>query len=73
MTDLLNEIFGFGWEREMAETADTTTPSSSTPTPMSTNRPASSNDKKSNSIKGNEKQRPPSYPEESIAIDIISV
>lgn len=48
--DILSEIFGPGWEREMAaESADTTTPSSSTPTPA--NRPPSSTDKKSNSIK----------------------
>lgn len=49
--DLLSEIFGPGWEREMADSADTTTPSSSTPTPGAS-RPPSSNEKKSNSIKG---------------------
>lgn len=49
--DILSEIFGPGWEREVTgDAVDTTTPSSSTPTP--TNRPPSATDKKSNSIKG---------------------
>ncbi|XP_053652109.2 probable nuclear hormone receptor HR3 isoform X8 [Cherax quadricarinatus] len=48
--DILSELFGPGWEREVAgDAVDTTTPSSSTPTP--TNRPPST-EKKSNSIKG---------------------
>ncbi|XP_071543019.1 probable nuclear hormone receptor HR3 isoform X2 [Panulirus ornatus] len=47
--DILSELFGPGWEREMTgDAVDTTTPSSSTPTP--TNRPPST-EKKSNSIK----------------------
>merc|ERR1712008_442264 len=45
--DLLEEIFGHGWA---GDAVDTTTPSSSTPTPPM-HRPPSAQDKKTNSIK----------------------
>merc|ERR1739842_112403 len=49
--DLLEEIFGHGWAGDTG--VDTTTPSSSTPTPPHIHsRPPSAQDKKANSIKG---------------------
>ncbi|CAL4091677.1 unnamed protein product, partial [Meganyctiphanes norvegica] len=47
--DILVEIFGPGWDGDTG--VDTTTPSSSTPTPPM-HRPPSSQEKKTNSIKG---------------------